>query len=87
MKEIHTQIEISASAERIWQVLTDFAAYPQWNPFIRKVEGEIKAGVRLEVFIQPSGRRGMSFRPAVLTAEPDREFRWLGHLWVPGPGR
>ena len=84
MKEIHTEIEIHAPAERVWQVLTDFAAYPHWNPFIRRVEGEIKAGARLHVFIQPSGGKGMSFRPTVLMAEPDREFRWLGHLWVPG---
>ena len=31
MKEIITDIEINASAERVWQVLTDFAAYPQWT--------------------------------------------------------
>jgi hypothetical protein len=84
MKEIHTEIEIHASAERVWQVLTDFAAYPQWNPFIHRVEGEIKAGVRLHVFVQLSGGKGMSFRPTVLAAEPNRGFRWLGHLWVPG---
>jgi len=84
MKEIHTEIEIHAPAERVWQVLTDFAAYPQWNPFIRRIEGEIKVGARLQVFVQPSGGKGMSFRPTVLKAEPNREFRWLGHLWVPG---
>ena len=44
MKVIHTEIEIHAPAERVWQVLTDLAAYPDWNPFIRSVEGEIKAG-------------------------------------------
>jgi hypothetical protein len=84
MKEIHTEIEIHAPAERVWRVLTDFAAYPQWNPFIRRVEGEIKVGARLQVFVQPSGGKGMTFRPTVLTANPNREFRWLGHLWVPG---
>jgi hypothetical protein len=84
MKEIHTEIEIHAPAERVWQVLTDFAAYPQWNPFIRRVEGEIKAGARLRVVIQPSGGKGMTFRPTVVTAEPNRGLRWLGHLWVPG---
>jgi len=84
MKEIHTEIEIHAPAERVWQVLTDFAAYPHWNPFIRRIEGEIKAGARLHVFVHPSGGKGMSFRPTVLTAEPHRAFRWLGHLWVPG---
>ena len=84
MKEIHTEIEIHATAERVWQVLTDFAAYPQWNPFIRRVEGETRAGARLHVFIQSSGGKGMSFRPTVLMVEPNRVFRWLGHLWVPG---
>jgi len=26
----------------------------------------------------------MTFKPKVLTAEPNRELRWLGHLLVPG---
>jgi hypothetical protein len=84
MKELHTEIEINASAERVWRVLTDFAAYPKWNPFVRRVEGEVSVGARLHVYIQPSGGKGMSFRPTVLIADPNREFRWLGHLWLPG---
>ena len=84
MKEIHTEIEINAPAERVWRVLTDFAAYPKWNPFIRRVDGDLIVGSRLHVNIQPSGGKGMSFRPTVLHAEPNRELRWLGHLWLPG---
>jgi hypothetical protein len=84
MKEIHTEIEINAPAEKVWQVLTDFAAYPEWNPFVRLVEGEVRVGARLHIYIQPSGGKGMSFRPTVLVADPNREFRWLGHLWFPG---
>jgi hypothetical protein len=84
MKEIHTEIEINAPAEKVWQVLTDFAAYPEWNPFVRRGEGEVRVGARLHIFIQHSGGKGMSFRPTVLVADPNREFRWLGHLWLPG---
>jgi hypothetical protein len=84
MKEIHTEIEIDAPAERVWQVLTDFASYTRWNPFVRRVEGDVRAGARLHVSIQPPGGKEMSFRPKVLVADPDRELRWLGHLWVPG---
>jgi hypothetical protein len=84
MKELHTEIEIQASKERVWQLLTDFAAFPQWNPFIRRVEGEIKVGTKLEAYIQPSGASGMTFKPTVLTAEPNRELRWLGRLFMPG---
>ena len=83
MKEIRTEIEISASAERVWLVLTDFASFPQWNPFIRRASGEVKKGSRLEVNLQPTGARSMTFRPTVLKAEPNRELRWLGRLLIP----
>jgi hypothetical protein len=84
MKELRTEIEIEAPAERVWQLLTDFASFPQWNPFIRSASGEAETGVRLTVHIQPSGARGMTFRPTVLKAEPNRELRWLGRLLIPG---
>jgi hypothetical protein len=84
MKELHSEIDIQASDERVWQLLTDFASFPQWNPFILRASGEPKTGTRLEVTIQPSGARGMTFRPTVLKAESKRELRWLGHLLIPG---
>ncbi len=84
MKELYSEIEIQASAERVWQLLTDFVSFPQWNPFIRRASGEIKPGGRLEVTIQPSGAQGMTFKPTVLAAEPNRELRWLGRVVLPG---
>ena len=84
MKVLHSEIEIDTPAERVWGVLTDFASYPQWNPFIRKIRGQPTKGERLEVRIEPPGERGMIFKPKVLNAEPNRELRWLGHLLVPG---
>ena len=36
------------------------------------------------VRMQPSGTRGMTFRPTVMKAEPNRQLRWLGRLLVPG---
>jgi hypothetical protein len=84
MKELHSQIDINASAERVWQLLTDFASYPQWNPFIRRISGEPTTGERLKVHLEPPESRGITFRPKVLTAEPNHQLRWLGHLFVPG---
>jgi len=37
---IATEILIQAPPTRVWQVLTDFGAYPQWNPFIVSLQGE-----------------------------------------------
>jgi len=41
-KEIKTSIEISASPETIWKILTNFEDYENWNPFITKISGEKK---------------------------------------------
>lgn len=83
-RQIETSIEIAASTVAVWQVLLDFAAYPQWNPFIRSIEGPPQPGKRLSVLIQPDGQRAMRFRPRVQAAEPQRTFSWLGHLLLPG---
>ena len=84
MKVLYSEIEIAASAERVWRILTDFASYPQWNPFIRRISGEPTAGERLEVRLEPPGGMGITLRPTVLNAEPNRELRWLGRLLVKG---
>lgn len=33
-----TSIAINAPIERVWQVMTDVAAYPQWNPFVVNID-------------------------------------------------
>jgi hypothetical protein len=35
--KVDTEIQISAPVDRIWKALTDFGAYPEWNPFIKSV--------------------------------------------------
>jgi hypothetical protein len=83
-RELRTEIEISAPAARVWEILTDFARFGEWNPFIQKIEGELAVGSRLEARLTPPGGRGMTFRPTVMKVDPGREFRWLGHLLFPG---
>jgi hypothetical protein len=78
-----TQVRIAAPASRVWQVLTDFPRYPEWNPFITEIEGLPEVGARLRVRIQPPGRRPMTFKPTLLVVTRDRELRWLGHLFLP----
>jgi hypothetical protein len=84
VEEISTWVDIAAPSIVVWATLTDFASYPQWNPFLTRVEGVPAAGERLRVRIAPPGGRAMTFRPRVLVADPGRELRWLGRLLVPG---
>ena len=83
-RQLHAEIEVQASPERVWEVLTDFAAYPEWNPFIIEASGQAVPGSRLQLRMRPPGRRTTSFRPEVLKADPGRELRWLGRVLVPG---
>src|SRR5438132_7736949 len=83
MLELRTDIEIDAPVERVWEVLTDFDRFPDWNPFIRRIRGNAQVGSRLDVFLGASGTRGMRFRPTVTKVVPNRELRWLGRLGLP----
>lgn len=81
---ISTQIEIEAEAGRVWEALTDFPSYPEWNPMIRRAEGELKAGSRLRLRYEPAGHDGKNYRPKLLVVNPGNELRWLGNPWIPG---
>jgi|SRR5215211_547659 hypothetical protein len=83
-KQLRAEVEVEASPERVWEVLADFAAYRQWNPFITQAAGQAVPGSRLELRMRLPGRRPMTIRPEVLEAEPGRRLRWLGRLLVPG---
>jgi len=78
------EIDIDASPEAVWDVLADTKAYPDWNPFVRELTGELREGGKLEARITPPGGRSMTFKPVVLAAEPGRQLRWLGRLLAPG---
>jgi hypothetical protein len=81
---ISTTVDLDATPEVVWAVLTDFAAYPQWNPFIDRVTGSPSVGEKLIVHMKLNRGRGMTFKPTVLAATPGRELRWLGKLGVSG---
>ena len=82
--EIVTRISISAPAERVWAVLLDFPRYPEWNPFVRSIEGLPSEGASLKVTLSPPGGKSMTFRPVVLRHIAQQEFRWKGKLLFPG---
>jgi hypothetical protein len=84
MRELRREIDIEAPPAAVWAVLTDTRSYPEWNPFMPRLLGELREGAKLEVRIEPPGGRAMTFKPTVLAVEPERELRWLGRLLVPG---
>lgn len=82
---IETTIVIAAPPGHVWSVLTDFAAYPAWNPFIRSAAGAAAPGETLHLGMSPDGREKL-FRisPVVQAAVPGQELRWRGRMLLPG---
>jgi len=84
MKKIETEIIINTDISTVWNVLTDFDNHPNWNPFIKSIQGIKSVGEKLTVAIKPPEGNGMTFRPVVLKYEPNKEFRWKGKLGIKG---
>jgi len=81
---IATSVEIDAPPARVWEVLVDLPAYPQWNPFIVEAHGTVAVGEKLSLRMALPGWDPMPIEPRLLVVEPERELRWKGQLFVPG---
>jgi hypothetical protein len=84
MRDLRREIDIDARPSVVWAVLTNTGSYPDWNPFIRRVGGNLREGAKLDVRIEPPGGRAMSLKPTVLNVDSERELRWIGHFLVRG---
>ncbi|MBE8517320.1 SRPBCC domain-containing protein [Amycolatopsis sp. H6(2020)] len=79
---LSASIEIDATPDEVWSVLTDLDAYPEWNPFIVSSSGTVQVGATLTNTMRDATGE-TTFTPTVLTVTPGRELRWLGKI---GPG-
>ena len=84
MRELHTEVEISAPPATVWDVLTDLDAHATWNPFMVQASGDVKVGAKLRILMQPVGGKQTTFKPTVTVVEPTSVFEWLGSLPIPG---
>lgn len=75
-RTIRSAIEIRAPLDTVWGVLTDFAAYPEWNPHIRRVVGTVAQDARIAIHSKPPGSRVVVMRPTVVCWEPPNQLRW-----------
>ena len=79
MKEIKTEVIINASTNQVWQVLTDFAAYPSWSTFMVSIEGAPILGSRLRNTMVLKDTPQV-FKPIITKVAPNEAFEWLGSL-------
>ena len=81
--ELRAEIVIDAPPSLVWAILTDLAAYPDWNPFITCSEGSIGVGERLTNRIEQVGGKAVTFQPTITQVDEQRDLEWLGRLVLP----
>jgi hypothetical protein len=81
MREIRTEVEIAASPEKVWSILTDFNHWKEWNPIVNQVSGLASLGSKLTVTMRgENGKDGPKYMPTVTVFEEPKSFRWRGKM-------
>ena len=70
-------INIRASADRVWSLLTDAPGFPRWNSTVTRIEGVIREGSRLVLHIPGTTR---TFTPRVSGVVSNRRMIWTGGI-------
>jgi hypothetical protein len=78
LKEIRSEVEVDAPADRVWGVLVDFENYGSWNPFIYEVLGELQLGKKIRISLRTPSGKERTYKPIITKVESGRELRWVG---------
>jgi hypothetical protein len=82
---IRSEIILPASPEQSWQVLTDFSKYPQWNPYLTKVEGILEPGEKISfTLVDANFAKPMDLSARVAGVTPNAELYWIGTAIIRG---
>ncbi|MCX6650909.1 MAG: SRPBCC domain-containing protein [Methanomassiliicoccales archaeon] len=80
MKEIKGTVMINEPAAKVWTTITDFASYPEWNPFITLMKGELKEGNVFDVTVSLPDRQDTKFQSKLVKVEPHKEMLFHGKI-------
>ena len=76
---VRDSIDVKASAQEIFDVATDFDAYPEWNPNIKKVEIEQRddTGMPVRVWMEVDAKlKVVSYSLGYDYSEAPESFSW-----------
>ncbi len=84
-RRIHTEVIIDAPVERVWAVLTDFEAMPEWSSTFRGLQGDFVDGATVVTTyrINPKRDRERTFEQTLMI-EDGRQFGWQGNVFAFG---
>jgi hypothetical protein len=76
--DIQTSIDIDAEPGAIWQVLTDFSSYGDWNPMLRNVQTELEPGAPVRFEVLREGADSLKLKANITTLDEPLSLVWRG---------
>ena len=82
MREIKTEIEISAPATEVWRILMDFDRWAEWSPIINQASGVASLGSKLSITMigKEAGKDGPKYSPVITILDKPTSFRWRANM-------
>ncbi len=81
MRELRTEIEIAAPLTKVWNILTDFNNWKQWNPIVKQARGVASLGSKLSITMcGKDGKASNKYSPVITTFEEPKSFRWRAQM-------
>jgi hypothetical protein len=75
-RAVEYRLGVQAPAEIVWEVVSEFEAWHQWNPLYRKAEGQMKIGTVLTLEQHLPGEPAKVITPIVQDWVPYEQLHW-----------
>ncbi|WP_184716281.1 SRPBCC domain-containing protein [Caulobacter sp.] len=75
-RAVEHRIGVQAPAEIVWEIVSDFETWHQWNPLYKKAEGQLKIGTALSLEQHLPGETPIVIAPIVQDWVPYEQLHW-----------
>ena len=76
--DIQTSIDIAADAGRLWQLVTDFERYAEWNPMLADVHAHLEPEAQVRFKVLREGASPLKLRARIVELVPTERLAWRG---------
>lgn len=80
MAVYRTAFRIEAPSHVVWAALTDFESYPEWNPSVPSIAGDLEVGSTVSLTLAMPRRPSPQVKAQLTEVEPQRRLRWHGNV-------
>lgn len=78
--EVITQVTIKSNPAEVWRILTDFEKYPDWHPYIKRIEGTLDRKSIIKVIYKKNDNQEGVFSAYIIDNEVNKRLSWGGSL-------